>query len=100
MLRLRAYQERAVDNIRDAFKRGRKAPLFVLATGGGKTVLFSYMTYHAARRGGRVMILVHRDHLVRQSSDTLTALGVPHGVVFPTYPERHERPVQVASVPS
>jgi DNA repair protein RadD len=97
---LRDYQKRGIEAIRDAYRRGRRAPLYVLATGAGKTVMFSYLTYHAARRGGRVIILVHRDHLVRQSSDALTEWGCPHGVIFPTYPERHERPVQVASVQS
>lgn len=38
---LRDYQQQAVHEIRMSYRKGRQAPLFVLATGGGKTIIFS-----------------------------------------------------------
>ncbi len=55
---LRPYQQECVDTI-DALEGG--AHLVQMATGLGKTVTFS-----AIKRRGRVLILSHRDELVRQ----------------------------------
>ena len=35
---LREYQKQGVDNIRFSYMQGRKSVLYVLPTGGGKTV--------------------------------------------------------------
>lgn len=80
------------------FRQGRRAPLFVLGTGGGKTVVFSYIAHGAAARGNRVCILVHRQELVRQTSRSLTEMGVPHGVISPRATPNYAQAVQVASV--
>lgn len=95
---LRPYQQEAVEAIRDAYKGGAKSPLFALPTGGGKTWTFAYIAQQTALKGTRVCILVHRDHLIRQCSDALRLLGVPHGVIAPGYAELNARHVQIASV--
>ena len=97
MIALRPYQEQGVAKIRTAFAIGRRRVLFVLPTGGGKTVVFSYVTAHAAARGRRVGVLVHRQELVDQVSASLAAMGVPYGIVAAGYSTTPE-PVQVASV--
>ncbi len=97
MVDLRPYQEQGVALIRAAFAAGRRRVLFVLPTGGGKTVVFSYVTSTAAARGRRVGVLAHRKELVEQTSASLTAMGSPHGVIAAGWPETPE-PVQVASV--
>jgi len=61
---LRKYQEEAVTSLRMEYMRNRTSVLFVLPTGGGKTVCFSYITERAAVLGNRVCILVHRQELV------------------------------------
>lgn len=94
---LRDYQSRDVDRLRQAYRSGFRAPLYVLSTGGGKTIIFSYIARQAAARGNRVLILVHRQELLRQSSDSLEALGVDHGLVAPGRSYSGDR-VQVASV--
>lgn len=81
-LSLRDYQEEAVQNIRTAFSSHRSV-LFTLATGGGKTVIFSYITENAAKKGNKIMIVVHRQELVLQSSLSLSDLGVKHHIVAP-----------------
>ena len=98
MLKLRDYQTEAVQNIRDSFLRGARAPLLVLPTGGGKTVIFSYIAATTASRGRRALILVHRVELLRQTSKALEKSGVSHGLISPKYSPNPTAPVQVASV--
>ena len=81
---LRAYQAEAVAMIRAAFTQCRRV-LFVLPTGGGKTVIFAYITEHAAAKGNRVIVLAHRQEIVDQIVTALTAMGVPHGRIQPSY---------------
>ena len=53
---LRDYQVEGVAAIRPAFTQWRRV-LFVLPTGGGKTVCFAFITPHAAAKGNRVIVL-------------------------------------------
>lgn len=96
-MQLRDYQQQAVDALRSAFAAGKRAPLLCLPTGGGKTVIFSYIAQSAAQKGKRVLILVHRRELVQQTSATLQSLELDHGVIAAGYP-MDTKPVQVASV--
>lgn len=82
-LSLRPYQERGRDEIRLEFKRGRKRPLYVLPTGGGKTVLYAAIAEGAAALGKRVLILEHRKELIRQASLAVGGVGVAHQIVAP-----------------
>jgi superfamily II DNA or RNA helicase len=90
---LRDYQIAGIAGINRAWAAGRRAPLYVLPTGGGKTVLFCHIAAHTPLRVG---ILMHRRELIDQ---TCRALGdTPHGVVLSGQtPNRHAR-VQVCSV--
>lgn len=47
--------------------------LLVMATGTGKTIVFCQLAEHLVREGGRVLILAHRDELIRQAADKLEA---------------------------
>lgn len=95
---LRPYQLQAVQQIRDAFAQAHRSVLFVLPTGGGKTVLFSHITEATAARGNRVCVLVHRQELLRQASASLHQMGVSHGLVAANRSMDLSQPVQVASV--
>jgi superfamily II DNA or RNA helicase len=97
---LRPYQLQAVNEIRQGYQHAHRSVLFVLPTGGGKTVLFSHITRETAARGNRVCVLVHRAELLRQASASLTALGVPHGLIAAGRSMNLAAPVQVASVQS
>jgi DNA repair protein RadD len=93
---LRPYQHEAVAAIRGAFKRCRRV-LFVLPTGGGKTVVFSYVAMQATARGNRVLILAHRQEIVDQISTALAVMGVAHGLVRPGH-AMTTHPVQIGMV--
>ena len=80
------------------YMQGRKSVLFVLPTGGGKTVCFSYIAEQASRRGNRVCILVHREELVEQTSRSLHSIGVTHGIIAAGRSMDLSCSVQVASV--
>lgn len=96
-MKLRPYQQTAVDALRASYASGKQAPLFVLPTGGGKTFVFSFVGMSAAARGKRVCVLVHRRELLLQASGSLAAMGVAHGLIAPGF-KRTEDLVQVASV--
>lgn len=97
MFDLRPYQREAVDCIRAYFSRGARSILLTMPTGAGKTVVFSSIASGAHAMKTRTVILVHRDTLLRQACEKLSAYGVPHGVIAPGHtPTDHN--VQVASV--
>lgn len=95
---LRPYQEFFVHEVRLKYRSGAQSVLLVAATGSGKTVVFSYIAKSAAALGRRVLILAHRDTLIKQASAKLMDYGVEHGIIMAGFtPDRHQL-VQVASV--
>jgi superfamily II DNA or RNA helicase len=96
-LNLRSYQQRAIDDLRAAFRQGARAPLLVAPTGAGKTVILAAITASATARGRKVLILVHRRELIHQASSKLTAAGVEHGIIAAGV-QRADATVQIASV--
>jgi len=94
---LRPYQEEAIQRLRQAYNDGYKAPVYVLPCGGGKTIIFCWIAQSATAKGNKVLVLVHRQELIRQTCDTLNELGVAHGVIAAGRTQTHE-PIQVASI--
>jgi ATP-dependent helicase IRC3 len=92
----RPYQHEAVAALLAAAARGVHRPLLVLPTGTGKTIIFALLVQ---RRGGRALILAHRDELLQQAIDKLHLVdpSLPLGVVQATRDE-HTAPIVVASV--
>ena len=80
---LRPYQTGAVNGVRGAYAAGKRAPLLVLPTGGGKTTIFSYVTASAASKGRCVYLIAHRAELVKQIATTLARFGTRHRVIAP-----------------
>lgn len=67
-LELRDYQLEAVSATLAAYHRGVARPLVVLPTGAGKTLCFAALL---KTRGGRGIVLAHRDELVRQAVEKI-----------------------------
>lgn len=95
---LRDYQQRGFDDCAAAFRRGKRAPVYVAPTGTGKTVLFCAIASSATARGRRVWIVVHRQELLAQTSRALEGLGIEHGLVAPGHTPNPSLAVQVAMV--
>lgn len=80
-MELRPYQNEAVASVEAEFSRGVRSTLIVLATGCGKTIVFSHLAAREVRRGGRVLILAHRGELLTQAIDKLrAATGIVAGL--------------------
>ncbi|KAL3232747.1 putative ATP-dependent helicase IRC3 [Nakaseomyces bracarensis] len=80
-LELREYQNDAIDSCLKAIKNGKKRIGVSLATGGGKTVIFSELInkyrqlYGNNRSHFRTLILVHRRELAEQAVRTTSKLN-------------------------
>lgn len=97
-LALRDYQITDIARLRQEYAAGKNAVLYQLATGGGKTVVFSHIVAAAAAKGRRVAVLAHRRELIGQASAKLDWCGVPHGVVAASMDRNHDARVLVASI--
>ena len=71
-MNLRPYQKDAIDAVFRKWKEVKKL-LFVCPTGVGKTIIFSNIAKREVESGRRVLILAHRDELIRQAADKLSA---------------------------
>jgi len=70
MMELRPYQRESVQAIREQWDAGDPNALLVLATGLGKTIVFSMLGKEMRREGlRRVLVLAHRRELVSQAVD-------------------------------
>jgi superfamily II DNA or RNA helicase len=90
MIKLRDYQEQIVSDVLNHLETNQRCCVS-LATGGGKTVVFSELTN---RIEGRILICVHREELVHQTSETLTK---EHDILLPQI-KRVSKDVVVAMV--
>jgi superfamily II DNA or RNA helicase len=86
MITLRPYQRAALDALYRDWAEGHQRLGISSATGTGKTIMMSQLAHEHARGAApnrRVLILVHRDELVRQTVSKLLAVDatVPIGVV-------------------
>lgn len=68
-MRLRDYQDIAVENTIAASRRGVRSALFVCPTGGGKSPVFAILAGRAAAKGARTLILTDRKVLTDQAAD-------------------------------
>lgn len=98
MITLRDYQQRGVDDIRASYRAGKRAPCYVLPTGGGKSIVLAHIGKGVAARDKRVTVIVHREELVEQLSTAFDKVDCPHGLIHPDYTENLAEAVQVASV--
>lgn len=80
---LRQYQSDIVGNVRRQLSSGHKSILVRLGCGGGKTVIFSYITHGASRKNKRVLLVAHRRELISQICLSLARFGVSHAVIAP-----------------
>ena len=96
-MQLRDYQTKAISDLRTSFQKGNKAPLLVMPTGSGKTVVFAEISKRLRQNKNNVLILVHRKELIDQASKKLKAIKVNHGIIAAKY-KASRSSIQIASV--
>ena len=99
-MKLRDYQQKAVDNLRLSIAQGKRAPVLVMPTGSGKTHVAAHLIRATVDRGNTALFLAPRRELVHQTSDKLQRVGVEHGVIMAGEPTSLYPDVQVACIPS
>lgn len=97
----RPYQLRAVDQLRAAVKTHSSA-VYVLPTGGGKTVVAGMIARGVIAKGGQLLFIVHRRELIKQALGTLqeASPGLQIGVEAPGWPSMPWAPLHVGMVQS
>lgn len=73
---LRPYQTELIDDVRDAYRHGYRAPCIVLPCGGGKSVIVAEMAKRTTMNGKQVLFIVHRRELCDQIWNTFYRWGV------------------------
>jgi superfamily II DNA or RNA helicase len=90
MANLRDYQVHAVQQIDAA-----NSAIYVLPTGGGKTVIFASLIEMLAARGESVLVIVHRHEILNQTS---RKLSIDHGIIRAGLNADLSYSVQIASI--
>ncbi|MDP9356705.1 MAG: DEAD/DEAH box helicase, partial [Chloroflexota bacterium] len=91
----RDYQRDAIAAIFAAQERGLRRILLTLPTGAGKTVVFSLVIEQMLARGGRVLVLVHRDELLQQAVTKLRDVPGPDADIGIVKAEHDEPTAQI-----
>jgi len=95
---LRPYQNRLLNELKEAFKAGHRKILIQLPTGGGKSIVFSKVISGADAKDNHTLFLVHRRELIRQASEHMDNENVYHGIIMAgQVPELYAK-TQLASV--
>lgn len=72
---LRPYQQRCEEEIWKAFDQGEKLIVIVLATGTGKTVIFSHLPEKFKKLNKKTLILAHREELLDQAAKKIKGIS-------------------------
>lgn len=75
-MNLYPYQQKIVEEVREAYREGLKAPCVVSPCGSGKSVVIARIAKQATDKGNRVLFLVHRKELKDQITATFERSGV------------------------
>jgi superfamily II DNA or RNA helicase len=76
LIALRAYQNDGISQVRYRIRTGKRRIVFVLPTGGGKTLVASHVIHGAVLKGSRVLFLAHRKELIKQAFCKLVRNGL------------------------
>lgn len=75
-IELRPYQNKLVEQTREAYRNGYKAPCVVAPCGAGKSVIIAEIARMTAANKNHVLFLVHRRELIDQIKGTFEFVGV------------------------
>jgi len=95
---LRPYQQRVIAEVYRQIRAGKKRILIFAPTGAGKTIISSQIVAHAAGRNRKILFVVHRDILVKQTYEKFKHFEIDCGFIKAGYEENKEAVAQIASV--
>ena len=95
---LRPRQQKAIQDVRQAYRAGYRAPLLCAATGFGKTHTAAEIIKSAVQRGNDVWFLAHLREILDDTARRLDHAGIEHGFIMAGMPRNPFKPVQVVSV--
>lgn len=98
MIELRPRQQKAVLDLREAYRAGFKAPILLAPTGFGKTTVCASMIQTSIQKGLRVWFMAHLKEILNDTTVRLTAAGVKHGYIWAGHLADRRQQVQVVSV--
>lgn len=99
---LRDYQQKAIDLILESSNSGVKRQAIEMATGSGKTVVFSHLIPLLKQKGTRALVLAHTQELITQSRDKINKVNpdLKVGIEMGKVRSKPDDDVVVASVMS
>jgi superfamily II DNA or RNA helicase len=98
MIKLRPRQQKAVDDLRQAYANGSRAPILVAPTGFGKTATATEIVRLTIARGRSVWFLAHLREILDDTAYRLTAAGIRYGSIRAGQSADYTKMVQVVAV--
>lgn len=98
-MKLRDYQVAALENVAESYRADKRRVVLTMPTGAGKTVTAAAMATAAVDNGRRVLMLVHRQELLRQAEAAMKLAGLNVGVIWKDRKE-HEADVVLTTIQS
>jgi superfamily II DNA or RNA helicase len=95
---LRPRQQKAIEDLTEAYRRGYRAPVLVASTGFGKTHTSATLIRRALAKNKRVWFIAHLKEILIATSQKLDNENIAHGWIAAGRDGNHRLPVQVAMV--
>jgi len=97
---LRDYQFSIINKTRASMAMGLKRILVQASCGAGKTIIACEIARLATAKGSKILFLVHRRDLVKQTVDKFQQYGLGDlvGVILAGEESDHSKPIQIGSV--
>jgi superfamily II DNA or RNA helicase len=96
--KLRPRQLKALDDLRNAYASGSRAPILVAPTGFGKTATAAEIVRLSIGKGRKVWFLAHLREILDDTSQRLKRANITHGQIRAGVHADYTKPVQVVAV--
>lgn len=97
-IQLRPYQQEAVNKIRESLRNGKRHPLLVLPTGGGKTAIASELIRLSYNKQKSSIFICHRQELLTQTYNTYLKNGITPSLIASGIKPDYNNPMQIALI--
>lgn len=94
---IRPDQADIIEQVREAFKSGKKRPLVQFPTGGGKTRIMTEISKMAGVKGNKSILFAPRRELIKQGAADLKSEGMTPSIIMAGYSQIKNSDSYVAS---